>query len=368
MSENNEKSALLPKGNKVRRRSRNHSFTQDLYVEFSSLLSGSSDQRSINERGYLTVPEPEKLVPRVRILSTQSGILISELEGSFMSTVSTSYGPVIVRSDRDVPTSGMFLGITLAMLSAFLFTANHFLFQYWHMLETDVLLTRGFLQSSSLGVVLLAMKCCKNLLPSTCSEIFLVLLQGFLSGIRVGLTFVSLQFIPIGDALTIIMTEPIWTLILSKMFLKTPVGIWKFAFSCSLLVGVILCAQPPFIFKAVNSEQEEIANETAKEEETENEPQYFSSEGYYIGLACAISTGVISAVTNILVSKCSSISSLVLTFWSGFGAVVVAVFYGLLFDTRDVILSEPLSLTFHDYLNFILLAAFGLLGFLLLTS
>ena len=95
-----------------------------------------------------------------------------------MSTVSTSYGPVIVRSDRDVPTSGMFLGITLAMLSAFLFTANHFLFQYWHMLETDVLLTRGFLQSSSLGVVLLAMKCCKNLLPSTCSEIFLVLLQG----------------------------------------------------------------------------------------------------------------------------------------------------------------------------------------------
>ena len=80
MSENNEKSALLPKGNKVRRRSRNHSFTQDLYVEFSSLLSGSSDQRSINERGYLTVPEPEKLVPRVRILSTQSGILISELE------------------------------------------------------------------------------------------------------------------------------------------------------------------------------------------------------------------------------------------------------------------------------------------------
>ena len=52
---------------------------------------------------------------------------------------------------------------------------------------------------------------------------------------------------------------------------------------------------------------------------------------------------------------------------SGFGAVVVAVFYGLLFDTRDVILSEPLSLTFHDYLSFILLAAFGLLGFLLLT-
>ena len=49
------------------------------------------------------------------------------------------------------------------------------------------------------------------------------------------------------------------------------------------------------------------------------------------------------------------------------GAVVVAVIYGILFDTRDVILSDPMSLNFQDYLNFILLAAFGLLGFLLLT-
>jgi len=368
MSEMNEKSALLPKSKKIRRRSRNHSFTQSLYVDFSSLMSGSSDQRrsSNSERRFLSVPEPDKLLSRVRILSTQSGILVSELEGSFMSTVSTSFGPVIVQSDREVPSSGIVLGICLAILSALLFTANHFLFQYWHMHETDVLLTRGLLQSVTLGLVIFAMKCCRTLLPSTCLEICFVLLQGVLSGIRVGLTFVSLQFIPIGDALTIIMTEPIWTLILSKMFLKTPIGIWKLGFSCSLLVGVILCAQPPFMFKDFIGEQDEDFEEDVKSEEKE-EPQYFSSEGYNLGLACAIGTGVISAVTNILVSKCSAVSSLVLTFWSGFGAVVVAVIYGILFDTRDVILSDPMSLNFQDYLNFILLAAFGLLGFLLLT-
>ena len=45
MPEKDEKSALLPKSNKVRRRSRNHSFTQSLYLDFSSLMSGSSDQR-----------------------------------------------------------------------------------------------------------------------------------------------------------------------------------------------------------------------------------------------------------------------------------------------------------------------------------
>ena len=99
-------------------------------------------------------------------------------KGSFMSTVSTSYGPVIVQSDREVSSSGIVLGICLSMLSAILFTANHFLFQYWHMLETDVLLTRGFLQSVTLGGFIFAFKCCKTFLPTTCSEIFLVLLQG----------------------------------------------------------------------------------------------------------------------------------------------------------------------------------------------
>ena len=38
-----------------------------------------------------------------------------------------------------------------------------------------------------------------------------------MNGLRVGLTFSCLKFIAVGDALTIILTEPIWTLFLAKV-------------------------------------------------------------------------------------------------------------------------------------------------------
>ena len=44
-------------------------------------------------------------------------------------------------------------------------------------------------------------------------------LAGILNGVRVGFTFACLKFLAVGDALTIILTEPIWTLFLSKVFL-----------------------------------------------------------------------------------------------------------------------------------------------------
>ena len=90
-------------------------------------------------------------------------------------------------------------------------------------------------------------------------------------------------------------------------------------------------------------------------------------DDYYIGLMFAAGTGVCGAVTNILVSHCSTVSYVVLTFWSGVGGAVVAVVYGLTLDHEDLILSDISSLSVMDMINLVLLSAFGLLGFLLLT-
>merc|ERR1719431_2135824 len=79
---------------------------------------------------------------------------------------------------------------------------------------------------------------------------FLVTAQSITSGARVGLTFACLELLPIGDALTIIFSESLWTLVLSKMFLRTRVGWWKIIFSLFLITGVVLCTQPPVIFSS----------------------------------------------------------------------------------------------------------------------
>ena len=113
-----------------------------------------------------------------------------------------------------------------------------------------------------------------------------------------------------------------------QIFLKTPIGLWKFGFSCSLFVGATLCSQPPIFFAKIQSDQFEDQDESVKilikdEVEVEvsdnhtviEETQYFDDSQFYTGLVFAIGAAVFGAIANILVSKCSSYSSLVLTFW-----------------------------------------------------
>ena len=43
-----------------------------------------------------------------------------------------------------------------------------------------------------------------------------------------------------GDALTLIFTAPLWTLLLSRLFLGSRIGAWKVAFGVLLLAGMVL--------------------------------------------------------------------------------------------------------------------------------
>merc|ERR1712025_512053 len=128
-------------------------------------------------------------------------------------------------------------------------TLNNFLFQYFNLNLTDMLLARSALQTAVLGLVLLFTGC-STFIAKSCCDWFLVVAQSLTSGARVGLTFACLEFLPIGDALTIIFSEPLWTLMLSSIFLRTRVGWWKLIFSLFLITGVVLCTQPPVIFSS----------------------------------------------------------------------------------------------------------------------
>ena len=109
-----------------------------------------------------------------------------------------------------------------------------------------------------------------------------------------------------------------------QIFLKTPIGLWKFGFSCSLFVGATLCSQPPIFFAKIQSVQFEDPDGSVKiliKDEVKvsdnqtviEETQYFDDSQFYTGLIFAIGAAVFGAIANILVSKCSSYSSLLLT-------------------------------------------------------
>jgi len=308
---------------------------------------------------------------------------------SVLSTVSTSYGPVVI-SDSTVPGYGGCWGIILAALSGVLFTANNFFFQYLGLNVTDMLLSRSAMQTVVLGMILVVTGGCSSCVPVRCMDWVLVISQALFSGARVGLTFACLEFLPLGDALTIIFSEPLWTIIFAKMFLKTRIGLWKFAFAVVLLAGVILCTQPPLLFaipddKSLNQKHHhhhhhhhrhhhhehyhsspvklDVANETITDSLDIQDDDY----SYFFGVLLAVGAAITGSGSNVIVAKCEEMSSIAMVTYSGLGGILLALVYGLSVDPDDKIVSSFMSVTAEEWLPLLLLGAMGLVGFFALT-
>ena len=85
---------------------------------------------------------------------------------------------------------------------------------------------------------------------SNISVKFWIAFQALFGALRLYFNFACLQYLPLGDALTIIFTEPLFTVVLSFILLKTSIGFIKFILCLGLLTGMMLSIQPPFMFNA----------------------------------------------------------------------------------------------------------------------
>jgi len=365
----NEHSHLLPQNSSGTPSYDGSSYLLDSSGNIRRLRSisrhGSTHDKSQDRGSQTFLP-----VSRVR---TNSVAVFHDLEDSVISTIGTSYGPVVVL-DTTIPFYGGLVGIILAISSGVLFTGNNFLYQYFHLNATDMLMTRSSMQAALLGFILI-LTGCSSAKPVKCLDWSLIICQSLCSGARSGLTLLSLGFLPIGDALTIIFSEPLWTLILAKIFLKTKVGWWKITFACVLIFGVVLCTKPPLIFGST----EDVKNHPIHHHwyHHENATTVISSDqversqehhGYYIGVLFAIGAAVTGSTSNILVSKCDDISSLAMVTYSGVGGVVLSVLYGAAIDHEAKIFFSFSSIDAREWLLLLLLGAMGLVGYFCLTK
>ena len=102
-----------------------------------------------------------------------------------------------------------------------------------------------------------------------------------------------------GNAMTIIFTAPIFTMIFSFIFLRLRQGIWKICFAFVLIVGVILVVRSPFIFpQTIYNLQNQYINETNLNDDSvsKNGSMYWIGVG--ICVLAAACTGLINVVLN----------------------------------------------------------------------
>jgi len=296
---------------------------------------------------------------------------------------STSYGPVVVASRQLRDNNHMPVGWFLAIISGLLFTTNNFFVKLLEMDAAEVLLVRSALKTVVLGLLLSAPGA-PSLLPSSWSDCIFTWLQGICSGVRLLLQLACLHYLPLGDALTLIFTEPLWTVAASKLVLGTRIGPWKFCFALVLLTGMFLCIQPPFLFGARPEEggQNDVVNGTNSISNSTSNNQGSGSNNhdidpdkkehtqfenlYFVGAGLALGSAVTGAASNVLIAKCHQVSSSVMVFYSGVGGVFLSILSGFS-DPSNRILFHITTITTSQWVVLGVLGVAGVLGYFCLT-
>ena len=207
-----------------------------------------------------------------------------------------------------------------------------------------------------------------------------VALQAAFGAIRLYLNFACLEFLPLGDALTIIFTEPLFTVILSFILLRISVGIVKIILCFGLLSGMMLSVQPPFIFgspdsldgldglSSLNLTNDNDIDDINVTSLAVMEEQDIHRELYYNGVLMAMGCAVCGSLCNILINKCDQVRSTMLVFQAGLAGIVTSVLGCWLEANTNRIVTNMEALTAVEWVVLSMISMLGILAYFSMTA
>ena len=142
----------------------------------------------------------------------------------------------------------------------------------------------------------------------------------------------SMTYMTVPDALCIVFSCPVVTIILSAIFLGDKLTVFKIIAGLQLLIGVILVCKPPFLFG------------------TSNGTEYKS---YYIGVILALTACLSGGSMNVMVCKVKHVSSNILVFWSAVSGVLMSVIYCLSEGTSSILSNKIYDTTWIQWSTFL---------------
>ena len=198
--------------------------------------------------------------------------------------------------------------------------------------------------------------------------------QAFVGAARLLLNFACLSYLPLGDALTLIFSEPLFTMGLSLVCSGARVTPCKVVLAALLAAGMVLCIQPPCIFQHYS-----ITSLKAEETSTSDRGDY------NLGVAMALGCAVCGSLCNVLIGGVGgAVDSLTLVLQTGLAGVALGVLGCVLTDDgiawgADVdvfggaggssrILFSLESLTAADWASLLTLSALGVLAYFSMTE
>ena len=274
--------------------------------------------------------------------------------------------------DHDDPTSfrNKIIGVALAFASALLQLVNNSILKKMKLNYTEALFTRSIFQIFVSFMIVFYKR--KNFwiwevdMKQNIDKIrFLFVFVTLLCGVVSISDLIAVTYMPIGDAMTIILCGAVPTAILAAIFLDERFRLWKLV--CSLLVvsGIIMVIRPPFIF-GNDKDTDIFRNLTETKNNTSfNTNKSYAKDYYYIGALAAftfmLSDAISRIIMKILLQNKSTKSSALFLFYHGFLCVGISFMMPLIDgDQRNLFPAENVAQ--YDSSAWICLSIFAIIG------
>ena len=275
------------------------------------------------------------------------------------------------------------LGFILAKLSGIIFTINNAIIQTMELDFSEVMFVRGTVQVFILTFLIISNG--YSFLPYVWNDPikvrFLTIFQGIFAGLAITCAVSCVRYMPLGDALTLLFTSPLTTMILAAIFLKHPFRLYRSLNALLLITGAILVIKPSFIFgrlinwtnwidwvdpltKNYNNTNVVLFNHVYQDRQTID----YHNPYYHIGAAIAMSSTVFSGFLFISINSCKDVESIVLLWWAGIGAIISS-FIGFTFDPDAKMMNHHIyEIPPTHWMAYFGIALSGMLGFFFMTK
>ena len=249
----------------------------------------------------------------------------------------------VAEAENEINWKAKLVGVGLSFLSAFMLLILNTIVKYKKLHFNDVLLVRAVLQTI-FGLFLLAMNgesvwikdvdVGKNIYKLR----FILFSYGFFGALFISSNYIAIYFMPLGDAMTIILSSVLPTMILSAIFLKERLRLYKS--SCAILVvaGIVLVIRPPFIFEnstklvmdqTSHNMKQNFINQTSTAKsahsiQIDNPRDHCYYTGAIAALVCMMSTATYRIMMKVLVQNKSTSSFAIPLFYVSIAILIAA--------------------------------------------
>jgi len=244
-----------------------------------------------------------RLVSKDKSKKSESGRLLDvEADGgiysySSLSDLQSSRSTLLLPEEEGQSYCTTVKGLLLAILSGVLFTVNNFVLVHAEIQPMDAIFVRGCVHVLILGLYF------RNEVWG--SKPGFMVLQGMMGALALTLALFSVTLIPVPDALTILFTSPLPTLLLSVILFKERLNVMKVVAMILLLVGVVLVCKPSFIFTPENIDGD--------------------NSSFYLGILLASLSSVLGGCSSVVLKYCKESPFGVLVFWVATSALCLSI-------------------------------------------